>query len=117
MSPRKWTISKLKKFFAWWKDLIDSIDKVLTAYKWLRAILSIAGLLSVGTNFFTVKKSMDKDVVIQQKNDTIKVKTDSIITAKTVCTKAMDDNPDTAKKYKKLVKVFYMKPVIVDSIK
>ena len=111
MTPKKWTVNAFKKLFKNVAGFIDSIDKYLTAYKWLRGLLSILGLISVGIHPFMYNKIKDKDIQIIHTRDTLKVKSDSILVAKTVCSKAIDDNIDTAVKYKKLAKVLFMKPI------
>lgn len=104
MTAKEKTIDAIKKFFKKIKDLKDAIDGFLTAAKW---VLTISGLVYT---WYSTKAIMNKNTEIQHKNDTLRVKTDSMRIAKNVCSKAMDDNQDTAIKYKKIAKVLYVKP-------
>ena len=117
MTPRKWTANAFKKVFKSIAELIDSIDKYLTAYKWLRGLLSIGGLVSLGVHPFMCTELNTKDTEIMHTRDTLKVKSDSMRIAKTVCSKVISDNPDTVVKYKKLAKVIFVKPIEVRGVK
>ena len=114
MTAKHWTISTVKKFFQKVKSAKDAIDGFLTAFKW---ILTISGALYT---YYSAKTMMNNSTEIQHKADTIKqvikenkLKEDTIKIAKTICSKALDDNMDTASKYKKIAKVLYVKPIEV----
>lgn len=111
------TIAKLKRFGNKLKSIADAVDGFLSAFKFLGRVISLIGVIYT---VYSTKLVFDKNTEIQHKTDTlkmkevtIKVKMDSIKVAKAVCAKVIDDDPDTAKKYKKLAKVFYMKPIEV----
>lgn len=100
----------LKSTYEWWGKKIDILGKFLERFKYT---LTIIGLISTSLHTCTIKKIINQGTEIEHKNNTIKLKTDSITTAKIVCSKSIDENPDTAVKYKRIAKLFYVKPIVI----